>query len=72
MGLSLADRGGVVAAPGLDQVLVDAMTLGGHEPLMGVPCPERSAGQANLFHLLHCRRYGHEQIDLGGERNVER
>ncbi len=72
MGLALTDCGGIEATAGLDEVLMNAVPLGGDEPLVGVPGTERSTGEANLVDLLHGRGHRHQQIDLVGKGHVER
>ncbi len=50
---------------------MDAMTLGGHEPLVRVPEREATGGEVDPLDRMHGLGDAHEQIDLLAQRNRE-
>ncbi len=71
LGLVLADRGGHDPAAALADVLVDAVTLAGDEPLLGVPELVLALGHVGAV-LAHGPGRSDEQVALVGQRHRER
>jgi hypothetical protein len=69
--LVLPDGGGVHPAAGLDQVLVDAVPLRGHEPLVGVPEHQVRGRDRHPVDVRHRARGADDDRDLLVERHGE-
>jgi hypothetical protein len=69
--LAVADRHRLDAAAALPDVLVDAVSLAGDEPLRGLPRLEVSRGEVGTV-LAHRRGRLHEQVALRRQRHAER